>query len=146
MRSKEEVLPRITFEGVLRHKYALLAKIRKLISENRTLREEEGEDFYTNYDRATLGFGVFTTMELWGIGERSGAEVKSITVDDVVQNHLSSSSKEEEIQLRDEPTEVWRQVRGVLNKKIFGQALQEALRLSPERDRGKVYAGIQPVE
>jgi len=141
-------LPRLTFEEVLSSQIALRQQIRQLIGENRTLKDDELEEFERLYFRATLGKGALVTprTELPGLCDT--------TLDNIVIEHLSvpnsrgisaSWADTDEKELIS-PARAWRLVLSRLDTDVFGASLQQAVSLSPEKPGGMVFGGLRGKE
>lgn len=140
---KPRQLPRVTFEEVLKSQILLREKVWELMAQNRTFSEEEQNAFYEFYMRGTLGLGATTMVEVWA--DAGGVVKKEVmTLDSLVLTHLAPFSEKQNPKMVKSPQELWMVVLKKLNQEIFGKALQEAVRLSPERYFGKIYTGVKP--
>ena len=144
MKPKEsKILPRITFEEVLQNQLELRDRIEKLISENRVPRIEEQRNFSEIYRRATLGFGASKIVNIYTTGGSSEG-IHQISLDRLALAFLSKFGEKVKEKPVDDFASLWTIVLDGLIQDVLGLALGEAVRLSPERDKGIVRAGVRP--
>lgn len=141
----ENELPRLTYEEVLARQIDLGKEITRLIKENRSLDEDTRWDFYSLYQRATLGLGASESLNSPRIPGSSGW-----SVDFIVFNYLMSGSTsiitgyETKTHQKETPVSVlWEAVLNRLLGVVFGAALVMAARMSPEKDEGLRYGGLR---
>ena len=138
-------LPRLTFEDVLSAQITIRQKIAQFIREKRALNNDEHDEFLKTYFRATLGKGALVgpRMNMPGLQDK--------TLDDIITNILSISGNkgvwcgwdgtdDREFVSVDV---IWRKVLDRLNADVFGEALQQAVVISTEREGGTVFGGLR---
>jgi len=141
-------LPRMTFEDVMENQIRLVDKIGELIGKDRILNLDERQEFKEIYYRSTLGLGASASPKF----EPDDDVDVSMTLDELVFNYLSSPKPIEffldgyEEHREVKPCVLWTAVLKSLQKDVLGDALHEAIKISPERAGGVVHAGTQPEE
>ncbi len=140
----KDALPRITYESVMTAQRKVGGRIENLIKENRSLNPDEKWDFHTDWNRATLGIG---SRIMLNYPKMPGSQEYSL--DYVVFNLLSGGKSsvivgwEAKHRQRNAPvSEVWNAVLIRLMGVVFGEALEMAAKMSPEKDHAKIDGGL----
>jgi len=139
---EDKELPRQTFEIVLENQGKLREWISRLIHENREVKLEERDRFLDTYFRATLGLGSHVCL---------GGKFRRIskwTLDHIVYQLSDGKPGIECGPERSETklvpaSKIWKLVEERLSAVVFGEALQQAVALSPEKEGGETFGGLR---